>query len=1352
MLLQTLINQGEYEDALRIGKGYYAQFAENEPETAIITSSLLCQAAYHWFNFPTSDNFFQKGYLLWQKLEDGSIEKFISSIYLAEAALTRENTLLAKTIIISQKPSNSISLIYQIKHAFLTAKISAKLGEYQTALIELAASQAFIEKLKPTNTEATNKMQVTQFLELANIQLKYGNRIEADTLLSRAKKMALKTNNFPEDFAVYTKTLEADILYEKKNYTKASAKYIEAFNSLNANDEEYRKFELLKMATLTALKSGQYSEYKKLYRRIDMLSFKKTQNFQPFKPGLMFLKLTELVETGQYKIAVQKSNEALKKIRFLPSNHLLVIDFLDLKAKATEGAGFIKQFKSTLDSIQILTKSKYNENSLPFAETELKKAKYETHYGGDLQKALELYKTNYQFFFNSRVYPFSSRHLAYLMDLSNLNNELNNHDSAYIQAQKGLKIANNIDVNNTPETHYFKSSIALFAFNLGKYKSVIDSLNTKKTTIVAGPDDDNFYLYSLFNTIELYQWLGDFSKTNQLISLAQRMVLKNEETSFFDKSMVLDKMSKNYALNGNFLKADKNQKTVLSLKNNALGDDKFLLITSLIDKINLKVQKGELKDANIALETVEKTINNYYKTDSKMYAQFLFNKSKYFYAIADYKKAKESLLNAIDLHTKIYGKDHVRMVPLLTEMAQLILAENAKETKSAIDLYEKSEKIIENALGRQNPAFAILLVKQAVLLAEIGEQNRAFGNLQEAEKFWTSKLGTQNVNNAEIQLIRGNLYYKQKAYLMAKKAYELASDLYSIIFNKNHTGYLSANTGIAKVAYMSNDAKKAADIMEPILDARLRFTDNNFSIMTFSQKTGFWAMFKEEFEFYNAVAFSLFSSGIDKSKTKQMYNYTLRTKGMLLNSDAKVRRQVFQSGDSSLIQYFNDWLEQKEFFALANTYTKSELEEEKIDLLKVEENIFELEKKINTKITFDLSSSKITTWEDIKSVLMPSSIAIEMLRFRHFNHSFTDTVRYFGLIINSQTKNYPDAVVLAEGKKMEKSFLNYYRNATISKTENENSYETYYAPLKTKIPDGHTVYFASEGVYSQLNIEMLYNTTTKKYAIENNSFVFLTNTKDIIPAEYTQNTAKKTEHYYLYGNPKFYLNTTNLREQSVPSLLGAEKEVLQISELLKKNNRQMTQLTNESITEDTLKSLNSPSVLHISTHGYFMENKKGGNAIVNNPMLNSGLMLAGSGDILERADTYINQNSGILTASEVMDLNFTNTNLVVLSACETGRGQLEVGEGVFGLQRAFLVAGAKSIILSLFKVDDDATQLLMTKFYDKFLTNGGDYRKAFREAKYELRNSQNFASPVFWGSFLMIEGQQFTQGRKLANN
>jgi CHAT domain-containing protein len=256
--------------------------------------------------------------------------------------------------------------------------------------------------------------------------------------------------------------------------------------------------------------------------------------------------------------------------------------------------------------------------------------------------------------------------------------------------------------------------------------------------------------------------------------------------------------------------------------------------------------------------------------------------------------------------------------------------------------------------------------------------------------------------------------------------------------------------------------------------------------------------------------------------------------------------------------------------------------------------------------------------------------------------------------------------------------------------------------------------------------------------------VFVTNTKDIIPDIKPDKSELKPDQqkYYLYGNPKFYTSAPKSGKESVPSLIGAEKEVEDIKKILVNNNKASINSIGLPVTEDTIRSLKNPYVLHISTHGFFMESSKEKTEGVNNPMLNSGLMLSGSGSLLDSQEGYINSKQGILTASEVMDLNFSSTNLVVLSACETGRGQIEVGEGVFGLQRAFLVAGAKSIILSLFKVDDDATNLLMVTFYQKFVENGGDYRKAFREAKDFVRKNEKFASPIYWGPFIMVEGKQ----------
>ncbi|MEO1256377.1 MAG: CHAT domain-containing protein, partial [Bacteroidota bacterium] len=140
-------------------------------------------------------------------------------------------------------------------------------------------------------------------------------------------------------------------------------------------------------------------------------------------------------------------------------------------------------------------------------------------------------------------------------------------------------------------------------------------------------------------------------------------------------------------------------------------------------------------------------------------------------------------------------------------------------------------------------------------------------------------------------------------------------------------------------------------------------------------------------------------------------------------------------------------------------------------------------------------------------------------------------------------------------------------------------------------------------------------------------------------------------------------------------------------------------------------------------------------AAYDNPLLKTGLLLSGAGDILNQTQFNYNVDNGILTAYEAMNLNLDQTDLVVLSACETGLGEVQAGEGVYGLQRAFLVAGARTIVMSLFKVSDEATQQLMIKFYRKWIETG-DKRQAFIDAKKEIRNE--YRDPIYWGPFVMI--------------
>jgi CHAT domain-containing protein len=187
-----------------------------------------------------------------------------------------------------------------------------------------------------------------------------------------------------------------------------------------------------------------------------------------------------------------------------------------------------------------------------------------------------------------------------------------------------------------------------------------------------------------------------------------------------------------------------------------------------------------------------------------------------------------------------------------------------------------------------------------------------------------------------------------------------------------------------------------------------------------------------------------------------------------------------------------------------------------------------------------------------------------------------------------------------------------------------------------------------------------------------------------------------------------------------------------------------------SANEESFKNLSgqSPELLHIATHGFFLADEKsiretGFMQMINNqnntyinPLLRSGLLFAGANRAWKNENVIPGIEDGILTSEEIAHLNLSKTNLVVLSACETGLGEVQNSEGVFGLQRAFKLAGVKTIIMSLWKVPDEQTYQLMQVFYKNWLA-GKSKHEAFKIAQKAIR--EKYPNPYYWAAFVMLD-------------
>ena len=359
--------------------------------------------------------------------------------------------------------------------------------------------------------------------------------------------------------------------------------------------------------------------------------------------------------------------------------------------------------------------------------------------------------------------------------------------------------------------------------------------------------------------------------------------------------------------------------------------------------------------------------------------------------------------------------------------------------------------------------------------------------------------------------------------------------------------------------------------------------------------------------------------------------------------------------------------------------------------------------------------------------LAPNQVAVELIRLVN-DTDFVPEISYLVFGISSKTKDYPVFKLLKNGNELENSALKFYQHSLAEQRTDTKSYQQYWLPIKQMIDSlqnnqpTNKIYFCADGVYHQINLNTLLNTETGNYLVEDEQIYSLTNMKDIV--QFTENITSSSQA------------TSALVIGQNDDLQAIKGEIAQIDTLLKKYNFQTTIYADSNTLEKSIKQIQNPTILHLATHGFFEQNevdeKQQFNRIGENPLLYSGLWLVNSSPNRE----ILGEEDNILTAYEVTHLQLDSTDLVVLAACETGVGEIHDGEGIFGLQRAFSVAGAKTLLMSLWKVNDRATELLMISFYQNLLQDKLTKHQALKKAQQTVR--EKYPHPYFWGAFVLV--------------
>lgn len=807
-----------------------------------------------------------------------------------------------------------------------------------------------------------------------------------------------------------------------------------------------------------------------------------------------------------------------------------------------------------------------------------------------------------------------------------------------------------------------------------------------------------------------------------------------------------------YIKTGNFSQVRSSLRDQLETYTKRYGKEDRRLISILNNLAYLELNEGSYTNAGKLIDRSLSISKKTYGTTSLSFAQGLDLQAQIQVAIGDYENAIKTYDKVISTQKAIVGTNHILNAKAISRKAlaklydgdvsqsvedELIYAQEI--IRKVLDSEEKLNRSMEYAEALQNHAFYHI---------EGGNLDKAGQLLEKARTVWTNTEVDNRLEIAQINQLEGKLAQESGDYGKAVKKYNNAMNDYRRAFGRNHPDYIHAQSQLGQVFYVMGDQSRALNEIESTTEAYLEFIKKYFSYQSEREKAKYWSKIKPDFEFYNTMAFN---SGSNKL-IRNVYKQTLATKALLLNSSIQLRESIFQSDEESIKELFHEWVLLKEQLASAVSMTEEQRKTNDTDLDDLENDIKDIEKKLSQEsdVFATQQQDKFYDWKDVRDALKEGEAAVEIIRYRYFDKTFTDSVIYKALVITPETKWAPEVVDFSAGNNMETKFANYYRNASIHKFKDKHSYRIYWEPLSSTLDNTNKIYFSPEGVFNQLNLESILK-PDGSYVIDSTEIVMISNSKDVVihRNKSSSSSSSKREDIKLVGvgNPAFHVQTKEekLGNKRTLQLPGTEKEVLAIKNIAKQYGSSPYIFTYNEASEDTIKNLSlSPHVYHFATHGFFKTERKetsltagfDDNRAILNPLLRSGLYMRGAGDIVLEHEVYnYNIQSGILTAYEAMNMNLKNTELVVLSACESGLGDISSGEGVYGLQRAFLVAGAQNVIMSLFKVSDEVTYLLMKEFYNKWFETG-DKRAAFTYAKKAIR--EQYPEPIYWGAFVMI--------------
>ena len=809
-------------------------------------------------------------------------------------------------------------------------------------------------------------------------------------------------------------------------------------------------------------------------------------------------------------------------------------------------------------------------------------------------------------------------------------------------------------------------------------------------------EESSIYANSLEDIASTHFFIGNYTEAINLITMASEIKKQIDGEESDSYAFSLENLASYHFYNGNYTETIRleNKAVEILKKHEGEGDGssgKFNYSNSLSKLSSYYAEMGNYKEA-VRLLTLALEINaNCY--DRSMLAT-------YFAHIGNYNEAIKHVTIAMECFKE--SKENYSNYRLLLEQ----LAHYYSKIGNFTEAIRLASMAME--LSKQDNDESNQLLYSSEYLITIADYYYQAGNYSEAIKLVAKVLAIEEIKEQENWLYSYALL-KMATFYFADKNYDNAVK-YCIQGYDNNSSYIK-------------ETFKSADIIlrEGIWDRYSTFFSNTLADVayTISENPTYCG------------------SSICGDIIATAYNGQLFSKGLLLHAEHEFQKFIEQSGDTALVKrYYEHKEKRKRLDSFYLNHRSLSLDENNSELRYREEEYSLME---SSQALGDYTKKLSIKWEEVQAKLKDNDVAIE---FANFADTTKQTI-YIALIVKKGMTS-PELVK-----------LDYSETDTVDYTTH-SLYNKIWQPLEKYLQGVQNVYFSPTGKFHTIGIEYLPDDNGEIFAKKYSAYR-LSSTREIA-LQHVANLNKKASVYggivYNFDESDWQNVSEDAERAGITFLKGAKKESEEITQILSDGSFDVQFGTDKEATEESFKKLSGSGIkiLHIATHGFYEPEDKeksfadmisvgDKNSKEDFSLSRSGLFLAGANTALDPEQRkYIPDgvDDGILTAKEISRMDFKGLDLVVLSACQTGLGEV-TGEGVFGLQRGFKKAGAQTIVMSLWNVNDKPTKELMTEFY-RNLVAGKTKREAFISAQDKIR--LKYIDPKMWAGFIMVDGME----------